>query len=223
MNIDQLRSDVATKIGYTVRVIDVPEHQCEEKGAGIRAYLCRVNGIYVIDVADTLSKKERNEGEAHELGHIAIVECGLVELDPNLVRDSQLLECAFLIGAINNAISHIHVVELLAKSYGIGSDLFFATLTRQLKELLPKDEECNFINPIMHRLGVTLFDMERILPSTPKDIETKSKLKPEIRRSFELCKKTLARVEPSMSRNDQLKEIHTFLEELGYDPSLLIP
>jgi hypothetical protein len=209
MQIEQLRKDIEDLIHYIPAPSFIPECDCKDKCGGNKACIHWDHGQYIIYIAATLGKLDRIRAEAHELGHIYYGE-RLIKFYPENLNYFNPENMKFLLTAINNAVSHLHIVTLLERNYNIDSSLFQSEYEKQLKSANLGDQT------LKYKFGVALFDFERCFPGEIIN----NHQDPDVKLSYESAGELLAQITPNMDKNNQLNIVKSFLENLGYDSSV---
>lgn len=223
-----LRRDLKATGGFAAPAV-LRKPASHQLGEGRPATLLDDESGAEIWVLDTLSTEEQLLAEAHELMHLLLEAEGLFAVrydpDPNLAV------------AINNVVSHHHLVAQLEQRYGISSDLHLDTLRESMghretavrqamkslaaRPLWDRYDEQAFL----FRIGLALLDTHLTCADAQVAVGSILGVSPAVRRSFEAAQRHLILPFPALDEPTQQARVRAFMSELGpgFYPDQVVP
>lgn len=163
------------------------------------------NGVFV-RLASRLDEDEREQATAHELAHVLIefrwmepIDRMSLDLDVEIVRE------------LGNAVSHPHVVRVLADEFDISSALLIAERSSNLSDFASYVPQADTTGEEPLFLGLVLFDIGRIrsdLTARIGDIAVQNR---GVERVYRAAEAWLSAIGPRTSREFQRAAIASFL------------
>ena len=208
MPIEQLRHELKRRsIYYVVKYInkdDAEEYQLSTNNPA------NVNSSGEIFILDSLNEKDKNQAEAHELGHLYIRELGLVQvISQGYGRDYRILE-------INNALSHRFVTSVLSDEFGISNENHLTLRAESIKNIQEEILESPYDSESLHGIGVKLYDISVTLPKLTKEVEGIVETNGFVCEAYNAAHRHFDAICcPSMPKKEQEDAIGRFFDEIG--------
>lgn len=167
--------------------------------------------VYVdgsIVISESLDMKERIEAEAHELMHIMLNRQGLLAVGCENEGD-----CEFLALEINNALSHLTLIDNLKNNYNISSQLHLKERVASLNTIQGEIEQFYQQNrpALLKALGLRLYDIVRTVPEKESIILDIISTNKSVNHTFHIARQLFNEITIETTEVIQREIIRTFL------------
>lgn len=220
-SLEQLRLDVESLCNYQINLIPMENAEAYCLCAQSPAEATIDRNVWQIYILESLSKEERREAEAHELGHLLVQyrPPGLITMDSIVMFDEEM---QVLIGEIDNAISHKLLIDELKTKYNISSGLHIRLMAKSLEEIYAKIRilEAGKNTKLLHAMGVYLFDIARTNKNASVKVVQKLQLNSTVKHAFKAAQLHLSQIKLGQSQTIQRQYVNRFMEDIGYQEEL---
>ncbi|NMD72748.1 hypothetical protein HHO41_21200 [Bacillus sp. DNRA2] len=220
-SLEQLRLDVESLCNYQINLIPIENAEAYCLCAQSPAEATNERNVWQIYILDSLSKEERLEAEAHELGHLLVHyrPPGLITMDSIVMFDEDM---QVLIGEIDNAISHKLLIDELKIKYNISSGLHIRLMATSLEDIHAelKNVETDKNTKLLHSIGVYLFDISRTNKNALTRVFQKLQLNSSVKHAYMAAQLHLTQIKLGQSQTIQRQHVNRFMGDIGYQEEL---